>query len=256
MWPPHGGAAVDPALLPARAPARTRILPVVAPRTSDPHKAKPAGCRPPAAALGPPRAQPHLTLAPAPEVTPAGTASTCATITPGGGLFFACRRCDQDGYRPFDGANGLSFWIKPRGGVSANANATEVRPCASLAGAAAGQPAPPASRSAALRATKLPHQKLSPQNISLAPPQATQLPLKIFLRGENDNYCGAEPRLSDLTPSAAAGGWARFDVPIGAFSCYSLGDMTHLEFQNVNAAGAQGNDVDASFCLGDLQITR
>lgn len=87
--------------------------------------------------------------------------------------------------------------------------------------------------------------------------QATQLPLKIFIRGEKDNYCATEPRLGALTPAETAdGGWARFSIPIETFGCYALGDMTHLEFQNTNSAGAKGFDVDAPFCLGEVELQR
>jgi hypothetical protein len=74
----------------------------------------------------------------------------------------------------------------------------------------------------------MPLDATAPCNI-IAPPQ---LPLKIFIRGESDNYCGTEPRLADLKPAAtAAGGWLRFVIPIEGFNCYSLGDMTHIEWQ-------------------------
>ena len=58
------------------------------------------------------------------ERTPSGRAATCATLTPGGGLYFHCRRCDAAGLRPFDGARALEFWLKPRGASALEVNAT------------------------------------------------------------------------------------------------------------------------------------
>ncbi|KAI8476465.1 MAG: hypothetical protein J3K34DRAFT_455778 [Monoraphidium minutum] len=158
------------------------------------------------------------------ERTPDGGASTCARVTPGGGLYLHCRRCDQEGYRPFEGAENLAFWIRPRGDAAGNATAA-----ANITQARARPPRP----------------------------GAIDLPLKIFIRGERENYCATEPRLPELTPVATAtGGWLRYQVPLAAFGCYALGDMTHLEFQNTNAEGTEGAGADAAFCLGDVELLR
>ncbi|WIA23970.1 hypothetical protein OEZ85_013605 [Tetradesmus obliquus] len=44
--------------------------------------------------------------------TPAGTPSTCLSISPGGGLSFKCRECYKAGFQPFAGASAISFWIR------------------------------------------------------------------------------------------------------------------------------------------------
>ncbi|KAF6253155.1 hypothetical protein COO60DRAFT_1643399 [Scenedesmus sp. NREL 46B-D3] len=44
--------------------------------------------------------------------TPAGTPSTCLSISPGGGLGFKCRDCYKSGLQPFAGASAISFWIR------------------------------------------------------------------------------------------------------------------------------------------------
>ncbi len=89
---------------------------------------------------------------------------------------------------------------------------------------------------------------------------APPLPLKLFIKGENDNYCGAEPALPDTAPVAydpsSAGGWLKYTIPISAFSCFDLGAMTLLEFQNVNAVGADWVGSTAEFCLGEVQLVK
>ena len=65
---------------------------------------------------------------------------------------------------------------------------------------------------------------------------------------------GAEPSLAALKPESTSGDWARFVIPSSAFSCYNLGDMTHLEMQNPNAVENTVPTRDASFCLGEVQL--
>jgi hypothetical protein len=84
-----------------------------------------------------------------------------------------------------------------------------------------------------------------------------QPPLKLFLKGESENYCRDEPGLPRLTPAAEApSGWLKFSVPIESFGCFDLGAMTHLEFQNTQPIGATGPGTDAQFCLGEVAIVR
>ncbi|GBF89114.1 hypothetical protein Rsub_01831 [Raphidocelis subcapitata] len=160
--------------------------------------------------------------------TPGGNAATCATLTPAGGLYFHCRECDRAGYRPFEGARAVAFWLRAGNAAAAGGDAANATAAAGANATAAG-----------------------------AAGNATALPLKLFVRGERDNYCGAEPRLPDLAPAEEApGGWARFVVPLGAggFDCFDLGNMTHLEWQSTAALGADGPGSEAPFCLGDVQI--
>jgi len=84
---------------------------------------------------------------------------------------------------------------------------------------------------------------------------ATTLPLKLFIRGERNNYCGSEPALSATPPAAtAAGGWLRYVIPMSAFNCYELSAMTHIELQNTFAIGETRVGSNATFCLGDFEL--
>jgi hypothetical protein len=145
----------------------------------------------------PPPPTPHRNPA---AKAPSGNAATCITLTPDGGVNFFCRECARSGYRPFDGAKALSFWIRNGNGGS-----------------------------------------------------AADLRLKMFIRGQKNNYCGSEPRLSGLSPAQTSGDWSKFVIPLtgGGFQCSSPGDMTHVEWHSV---GGQGTE--EKFCLGDVEIVR
>ncbi|KAF5833334.1 hypothetical protein DUNSADRAFT_10414 [Dunaliella salina] len=52
--------------------------------------------------------------------------ATCVTLTQGGGLYWHCRNCSQDGFQPFDGAQAIHFSIKPIRSPSDNSNAPAV----------------------------------------------------------------------------------------------------------------------------------
>jgi hypothetical protein len=73
-----------------------------------------------------------------------------------------------------------------------------------------------------------------------------QIKLFMYNRGSN-RYCGAEPQLGSLTPTASQGGWFQYTVPLSAFDCADLGDVTRFDLQNV----AERN---APVCIAEVRL--
>jgi hypothetical protein len=73
--------------------------------------------------------------------------------------------------------------------------------------------------------------------------------MKLFMYNPNSkNYCGAEVVLRKLTPSAQKkDGWFQYTVPLSAFKCSNLNQMTKFSFQNT----AERN---APVCIAEVRL--
>jgi hypothetical protein len=76
--------------------------------------------------------------------------------------------------------------------------------------------------------------------------EPNQIKLFMYNRGSN-RYCGAEPVLGDLTPSASQGGCFKYTVPLSAFDCPDLADVTRFDLQNL----AERN---APVCIAEVRL--
>jgi hypothetical protein len=73
--------------------------------------------------------------------------------------------------------------------------------------------------------------------------------MKLFMYNPNNKrYCGAEVVLGKLAPSAQKkDGWFQYSVPLSAFKCPDLKDMTKFSFQNT----AERN---APVCIAEVRL--
>ena len=127
---------------------------------------------------------------------PDGSAATCVSLTPGGGLSFTCRGCDVPGYQPFAGTTVVAFWIRAGGGndttTTTNNNSTAL-----------------------------------PLKIFLLNDSTKEY------CGAEPKLADVAPAAYE-GGGGGGGGWARYELPIASFDCkLPLERLTRVELQNI-----------------------